>query len=133
MEKSRQKISRALPFFLAQLPHNFPKKKLQTGSNFRIDKWYLFRRLTNITTTFAYTSPLLLREVASTVAISFDFALPQFIAFLLDFARSAKDQFSFDRDLPYFTWYFLLLHGYLVTSTTAESFHATIEHMPNFF
>lgn len=33
MEKSHQKISRALPFFLAQLPHNFSKKKLQTGTS----------------------------------------------------------------------------------------------------
>lgn len=108
MEKSRQKIYRALPFFSTQLPHNFPKKKLQTGTSESISGtcW----RLTSTTTTFAYTSPFLLREAASisTVAISFDFALLQLISFLLDFARGAKDQFSFGRDLPFYT----ILHGY---------------------
>lgn len=131
MEKSRQKIYRALPFFSTQLPHNFPKKKLQTGTSESISGtcW----RLTNTTTTFAYTSPFLLREAASisTVAISFDFALLQLISFLLDFARGAKDQFSFGRDLPYFTRYFMVI--LVVARITVAPFHTTIEHIPNFY
>lgn len=94
----------------------------------------MFRRLTSTTTTFAYTSPFLLREAASisTVAIFFDFALPQFISFLLDFARGAKDQFSFGRDLPYFTRYFLL-HWLSLLLPASLLYLFTLKYILNFY
>lgn len=79
----------------------------------------MFRRLTSTTTTFAYTSSFLLREAASisTMAISFDFALPQLIYFLAWFRpRHQRSVLTWSWSSTFYTilppslWLSLLLH-----------------------